>query len=130
MPGYKVTPSLRFADVPEALSFYLEKLGFTLLRGGPDEDNTSISRGDATLMIEKAAAYYSPEYNEAIKTRLSGKSPNALYIEAEDLTELFASSQAAGVRIVDPIAARPWGQTEFTVEDPAGNWLTFWKKED
>ncbi len=130
MPGYKVTPSLRFADVPAVACLLLDMLGFTLLRGGPDEDNTSISRGDATLMIEKAAAYYSSEFNEAIKARLSGKSPNSLYIEAEDLRELFASASAAGARIVDPIAARPWGQTEFTVEDPAGNWLTFWKKED
>lgn len=130
MPGYNVTPSLRFADLPAALAFYVDTLGFRLVRGGPDEDNTSIERGDAHLMLEKAASYYSPEFNQAIRARLSGKSPNSLYIEAEDLRDLYAAAQQAGVQIADPIAVRPWGQTEFTVEDPAGNWLTFWKKED
>ncbi|MGE3076258.1 MAG: VOC family protein [Dehalococcoidia bacterium] len=130
MPGYNVIPSLRFADVPAALSFYIDTLGFHLVRGGPDEDNNSIARGDAHMMVEKAAAYYSAEYNAAIRARLAGKSPNALYIEAEDLRDLYASAQAKGAHIIDPIAPREWGQTEFTVEDPEGNWLTFWKKED
>ncbi|MGE0600391.1 MAG: VOC family protein [Dehalococcoidia bacterium] len=130
MPGYNVIPSLRFADLAGAVSFYTGTLGFQLVRGGPDQDNSSIARGDAHLMVEKAAAYYSPEYNAAIKSRLRGTSPNALYIEAEDLRDLYASAQAKGARIIDPIAPREWGQTEFTVEDPEGNWLTFWKKED
>ncbi len=127
MPGYMVTPSLRFNDAPAALKFYTDKLGFHLIRGGPDEDNISIGRGDATLMLEAASGdFYAPAYNEAIRERLNGKSPNALYMEAEDLDELYAKVQAEGVRVIDPIAARHWGQTEFTVEDPAGNWLTFW----
>jgi uncharacterized glyoxalase superfamily protein PhnB len=33
----------------------------------------------------------------------------------------------AGATIIDPLADREWGQTEFTVEDPEGNWLTFWR---
>lgn len=127
MPGYKVTPSLRFADVPTALAFYVDTLGFHLIRGGPEEDNISVGRGDASIMLEAAASYYSPAFNEAIRARLAGKSPNSLYIEAEDLEELHKSLEASGANIVDPLAARPWGQSEFTVEDPAGNWLTFWK---
>ena len=34
---------------------------------------------------------------------------------------------AADVRIIDPLAPRPWGQDEFTVQD-TGNWLTGWAK--
>ena len=114
-------------DQAKALAFYTDKLGFHLIRGGPDEDNISIGRGDATLMLEAASGdFYASAYNEAIRERLNGKSPNALYMEAEDLDELYAKVQAEGVRVIDPIAARHWGQTEFTVEDPAGNWLTFW----
>jgi uncharacterized glyoxalase superfamily protein PhnB len=26
-----------------------------------------------------------------------------------------------------PLAERPWGQSEFTVEDNEGNWLAFWQ---
>ena len=52
----------------------------------------------------------------------------ALYIEASDLLAFHSRLEAAGARIVDPLAERPWGQQEFTVEDHEGNWLTFWKK--
>ena len=64
----------------------------------------------------------------AFRERLGSVSPNALYLETEDLDELYAALQDGGVTIVDPLADRPWGQAEFTVEDPAGNWLTFWTK--
>ena len=50
-----------------------------------------------------------------------------LYIEAPDLEELYERVQEAGATIVDPVADRPWGQLEFTLEDHMGNWLTFWK---
>lgn len=53
----------------------------------------------------------------------------ALYMEASDLAGFHAKLEAAiGVRLVDPLASRSWGQDEFTVEDHEGNWLTFWTK--
>jgi uncharacterized glyoxalase superfamily protein PhnB len=80
-------------------------------------------------MIETAADHFGDEYNAAIKERLGTPSCIALYIEASDLAAFYATLEAApGVRIVDPLATRPWGQDEFTVEDQDGNWLTFWKE--
>lgn len=43
--------------------------------------------------------------------------------------ELYARIEAAGGRIVDPLAPRPWGQRELTVEDGEGTWLTFWRAD-
>jgi uncharacterized glyoxalase superfamily protein PhnB len=79
-------------------------------------------------MLETTADFYGDTYNAAIRQRLGSVSPHALYMEAEDLDELHRAVEDAGAAIVDPLADRPWGQAEFTVEDPAGNWLTFWKK--
>ena len=127
MASYAVIPSLRVADTARSLEFYTNVLGFQLVRGGPEEDNSSLSLGEAHFMIEKATAFYSPGYNEAIRQRAGGHSPNAIYVEAPDLDELYAAVQASGAKVIDPLAARDWGQREFTVEDPDGNWLTFWK---
>ena len=124
---YGVIPSIRVQDTDAALDFYTSKLGFELVRGGPGEPNNSLKRGDANIMIEAAGSFYVPAYNEAIRQRLGGKSPNAMYIEAVDLDEIYASLQASGADIIDPLSARDWGQSEFTVEDLDGNWLTFWK---
>lgn len=127
MSGWGVIPSLRVPDLQRALDFYVGSLGFAA-EGDVTQPNVSLVRGDGRLMLEAAADFYSDEYNAAIRQRLGSASPTALYIEAEDLDELHQAVQGAGVKIVDPLAERPWGQAEFTVEDPAGNWLTFWKK--
>ena len=74
-------------------------------------------------MLEAAADLYGEAYNEAIRRRVGSPSAMALNIEAPDLDALYARLQAAGVEIVDPLADRPWGQSEFTVADPDGNWL-------
>lgn len=128
MPGWGVIPALRSQDLEGSVQFYVDVLGFSVRRGGPPEGNVSVQRGDANLMLESAAAeFYSDAYNTAIRRRMGTPGPTALYIEAEDLEALWARVNAAGAQIVDPLADRPWGQTEFTVEDPDGHWLTFWK---
>ncbi len=125
--GWGVIPSIRVRDMAEALAFYRGPLEFTLAGGGDDATNSSLTRGDARVMIETAADHFGDEYNAAIKERLGTPSGTALYIEAADLAAFHSRLQAAGARIVDPLAERPWGQEEFTVEDHEGNWLTFWK---
>lgn len=112
----------------EALAFYCGALEFTLESGGDDATNSSLTRGHAHLMIETAADHYGDQYNDAIRKRLGTASCIALYIEAADLAAFYSRLVAAGARIVDPLAERPWGQDEFTVEDHEGNWLTFWEK--
>jgi len=123
-----VIPSIRVRDMAKALAFYRETLGFTLDSGGDNASNSSLTRGDAHVMIETAADHYGDEYNAAIRQRLGTPSCIALYMEASDLATFHSRLVAVDARIVDPLAARPWGQEEFTVEDHEGNWLTFWQK--
>jgi uncharacterized glyoxalase superfamily protein PhnB len=121
-----VIPSLRFAELPEAVSFYVDKLGFEVLRDTADQGNVALAYGSARVMLEAAGEFYSPEYNAAIAERLGGRSADALYLEAPELDAFYERLRTAGVTIVDPLAERPWGQSEFTVADHVGNWLTFW----
>jgi uncharacterized glyoxalase superfamily protein PhnB len=127
MGEWGVIPTIRVRSMADALAFYLGPLEFGLERGGADESNSAVSRGDARLMLETAVDHYGDEYNAAIRQRLGSASAGSLYIEAADLAGFHSRLQAAGVRIVDPLADRPWGQAEFTVEDPEGNWLSFWE---
>ena len=128
MTEWGVIPSIRVRNMAEALAFYRGTLEFTLDRGGESEINSSLTRGDAHVMVETATDLYGNEYNAAIRERLGTLSCIALYMEASDLAAFHSRLEVAGARIVDPLAERPWGQEEFTVEDHEGNWLTFWKK--
>jgi len=121
-------PSIRTADVAGAVDFYTDKLGFEVVRSS--EGNVAVSLGDERLMLEAATDFYSPEYNEAIRARMGTASPHALYIEVPEVEPYYENVQAAGVQVVDPLSPRPWGQTEFTVADRDGNWLTFWAATD
>jgi catechol 2,3-dioxygenase-like lactoylglutathione lyase family enzyme len=118
-------PSIRTRDVPAAVDFYTEKLGFDVLRS--NEGNVAVGIAGVRLMLEASTDFYSPAYNDAIRARLDSPSPHALYIEMSNLEEYYEQLRAAGVEIVDPLEPRPWGQTEFTVADGDGNWLSFWR---
>jgi uncharacterized glyoxalase superfamily protein PhnB len=124
MSGFGVTPTIRVRDMAEALAFYAGPLEFTVER--EHEGNSAVKRGDARVMLETDQEFYGDEYNAAIKERLGSRSSISLYIEASDLAGFQSRLEAAGVRIIDPLADRPWGQAEFTVEDLEGNWLSFW----
>ncbi|OAI41478.1 hypothetical protein AYO38_03575 [bacterium SCGC AG-212-C10] len=124
---YGVIPSIRVQDVARSVQFYIGTLGFELQRGPDISDNNSLKFGDAQIMIEASASFYSDAYNSAIRERLGGRGANAFYIEASDLAAMYASVLAKGANVIDPLAVRDWGQSEFTVEDPDGNWLTFWQ---
>ena len=128
MTKWGVIPAIRVRDMAEALAFYRGTLEFTLDSGGDDKSHSSLTRGDAHVMIETVADFYGEEYNVAIRERLGKPSCIDLYMETADLPAYYARLEAAGARIVDPLAIRPWGQEQFTVEDHEGNWLTFWKK--
>ncbi len=119
-------PSIRVPDVAAAVAFYVDVLGFEVARGEPAEGNVALTRRDDRVMIEAAGDFYSAPYNEAIRERLASRSPHALYLEEPELDAFDERVRAAGATIVDPLADRPWGQRELTLEDPAGNWLTFW----
>ena len=124
MSGFGVIPTIRVRDMATALAFYSGPLEFTVER--EDDGNSALQRGDARVMLESVTDFYGEEYNAAIRQRLGSPSANALYIEASDLAGFQSRLRAAGVRIVDPLADRPWGQAELTVEDHEGNWLSFW----
>jgi uncharacterized glyoxalase superfamily protein PhnB len=115
--------------MPSALRFYTGVLAFDVERGGPDDSNVALTHGDARIMLETAADHYGDEYNAAIRERIGNPSPHALYIEAADLDALHVRVRSSDARVVDPLADRPWGQREFTVEDPEGNWITFWQAD-
>ncbi|HZT45433.1 MAG TPA: VOC family protein [Gaiellaceae bacterium] len=122
-------PSIRVQDLDASLAFYEEKLGFDVARGTAADGNVALTRGDERVMLEAAGEFYSPAYNEAIRARLGSSSPHAWYLEEPNLEAYHEQIRAKGVEIVDPLAARPWGQVEFTLADADGNWLTFWRRD-
>lgn len=131
MSGSSLVPAIRVLDMAAAIEFYRDRLGFTVERGTPEDGNVALSFGDARIMLDSVPTdFYSASYNDAIAQRMGAAAPTAIYIESRDLDAQYERLENGGIEIVDPIADRPWGQREFTVADPQGNWLSFWRALD
>ncbi|MBA3362287.1 MAG: VOC family protein [Acidimicrobiia bacterium] len=131
MPENPAIVAFRFPDLAEARKFYVDQLGFTVARETDEHENMSVRFGGAQMMLEvDRANFFGDTYNQSIAARRGNPGPNSIYIEADDLQEHYRRCQDLGIKIVDPIGERSWGQSEFTVEDPAGNFLSFWKQTE
>ena len=105
------------ADVPEALTFFVEHLGFQAGQSW-GKPFASISRGDLELWLS------GPE-SSAARPMPNGDRPepggwNRLVIQVDDLADTVQRMKAAGVRFRNDIVTGPGGK-QVLVEDPSGN---------
>ncbi len=110
-------PQLFTQDMPRALAFYTEKLGFTLaFRYGEPPFYAQVFRDGARLNLRHVDK--SP-FDAAAEQLLSGS------IALDDAKPLFLEFQAAGVDFAQTLRTEPWGARTFIVRDPDGNFLLF-----
>ena len=114
-------------DVAEAVAFYRETLEFTLVSGGDDKSHSSLTRGDAHVMID-GRGFLRRRVQRCDQGTTGETFVHRPVHRSFRSTAFYSRLEAADARIVDPLATRPWGQEQFTVEDHEGNWLTFWNK--
>ena len=125
-----LTPHLFVEDIQLSIAFYRDVMDFEVTRAEPADNPTfaSLKRGDSGLMLSPYGESFDgwKMVGEARERRGTGGAIS-LYIEClEPLEAEYARAQAAGATIIDPLAARPWGQTEFTMADPDGFWWAVW----
>lgn len=124
--AWKVIPVFESHSIAETLKFYVDILGFTLASVKP-EDSTdpneytfcSIYAGD-----KAAANFY------IFKSTGDGPISGAAYIAlgTTQLDEMYEKLKERGdVEFLDDIQDQPWGYRQFTIKDPHGNKLTFFK---
>ncbi|KAK2822981.1 hypothetical protein FQN49_007590 [Arthroderma sp. PD_2] len=143
--AWKIIPQFCSTSIPRTIKFYTESLYFTLGGTHPDGDENSVPTFCSVAIGKKADAniYF-------FKTKLSSSTPSDQQVQErtddEDSEEIFHRSStmiALGtteldeyynilskegkVKITTPIKDQPWGYRQFTLEDPDGNRLTFFK---
>jgi catechol 2,3-dioxygenase-like lactoylglutathione lyase family enzyme len=113
-PEFQVTGHatvLHVKDMPTALAFYRDKLGFTVSFSWDEPARyVCLCLGDAAIHLN---SYVPPA------------GPSHVCIFCKGIDAFYAQLVARGVTIVEPIADRPYGMRDFTISDPDGHRLDF-----
>jgi catechol 2,3-dioxygenase-like lactoylglutathione lyase family enzyme len=117
-----ISPFFIVADVPAALSFYRDMLGFEITFRGPtpeDEFFGIVRRGGAMIMFKALDVEPLPNYN-----REPAFSWDA-YLEVPDPDALAAEFASRGVRFSVPLSDTDDGLRGFEIKDLDGYGLFF-----
>jgi uncharacterized glyoxalase superfamily protein PhnB len=111
VPTASVIPELAYSDVAEASDWLCSAFGFSeRLRIGNHRAQL-VYRDGAVIAIERGYAPDPPR--------------SSLLVRVEDADAHHQRAAAHGARIVNPPADYPYGERQYTAEDPGGHHWTF-----
>jgi catechol 2,3-dioxygenase-like lactoylglutathione lyase family enzyme len=104
-------PAMPVREMPQAVAFYRDKLGFELsFEAGPDY--AGVSRLGAELHLDGVVNGAAGE----VSVRITTHGIDALYAELEPQGVIHPE---------EPLETKPWGLRQFSVVDLDGNRITF-----
>ena len=128
-----LAPLLSVFDMPAAIRFYRDVLGFTVtgtspaLSDNPDHVNWSMLELNGTTIMLNTA--YDPEDQPSSPElpRWAGHADTCIYFDCPDVDGAYDYLRAKGVS-VEPSKVAPYGMKQLYLTDPDGYGLCFqWK---
>lgn len=114
------TVTVHVEDLDSASAFYQKAMG-------AQEQFSDPERGWATLSLPDGSALGLHVWQEPCKSG-GGRAPGTvtgLVLTVDDAHAFAEEAEAAGGKLVDPIAELPWGPLGGTIADPSGNQFAF-----
>jgi uncharacterized glyoxalase superfamily protein PhnB len=108
MPACTVIPELGYPDVSAAIDWLCGTFGFTLrLRIANHRAQLNVGGGAVVLTARPDCPAYS------------------VMVRVEDVDRHYEVARQRGAHVVQPPSGYPYGERQYTVEDPAGHRWTF-----
>ena len=120
-----MAPFFIVRDVPAALAFYRDRLGFDVTFQGPTTDDVFfgiVQRGDAMLMLKDVGVEPQPNHTRDVG---KGWARWDAYVHVPDPDALAAELSARGVALFQPLRDDDDGLRGFEVKDTDGYVLFF-----
>lgn len=114
-------------DVDEALAFYRDALGLSVLNDVAGNGWRWLSLGvpdqpGVALVLSAPGAGRSPEDAEALHRLVAkGAGPSPIVFAVHDLDAAFERIRATGAEVLQEPMDQPWGPRDCAFRDPAGN---------
>jgi len=119
----RIAPQFLVADLPAALAYYCDKLGFEQ-KIAYEDFYASVIREGAEIHLKCA-----PQSPGERQHRLDNGHLDAM-IEVDKVAALHAELDARGAHIHQSLQQQPWGNQDFQVLDPDGHILCFSQEVD
>ena len=125
-----IAPFFIVKNVPAALSFYHDSLGFDITFKGPSDDDIFfgiVKRGAAMIMLKDVGVDPVPNYTRDIK---KGIARWDAYLHVPDPDALAAEFSSRNVEFVQPLKNNDDGLRGFEIKDADGYMLFFGRPQD
>jgi uncharacterized glyoxalase superfamily protein PhnB len=119
-PDATVVPVLVYADAGKALEWLCQAFGFAeRLRAERSGIvmHAQLAVGDGAIMLGRDGGEYRPPR--------TGEVPQYVHVTVDDVDRHFERAQRSGARIVSPPTDMPFGERQYSAEDPEGHRWTF-----
>jgi uncharacterized glyoxalase superfamily protein PhnB len=113
MPPSTVIPVLAYEDVGEAVDWLSQTFGFSE-RWRAASHRAQLWVGDGAVVVTEARGELS-----------SSHACHSVMVRVEDVDDHYERARAGGARILDAPADYPYGERQYTAEDPGGHRWTF-----
>jgi uncharacterized glyoxalase superfamily protein PhnB len=130
-PSGTIIPYLIYNDVGGAIDWLCNVVGFTeRLRAGDEGGkvgHAQLAIGDGGVMLgaaRRGQGFAAPDDAEFRPPRANEVSM-ALTVHVEDVDGHYERAKQRGARILQPPATHPFGERQYTAEDPEGYRWTF-----
>ncbi|HJS29581.1 MAG TPA: VOC family protein [Anaerolineales bacterium] len=122
MPAAVVIPELAYPDVREAVEWLCRSFGFSeRLRIG--NHRSQLSFGNGSIIVTRRAP--PPDHEGGGKKESRDGQSHAMMVRVNDLEGHFERANREGAQILSPPADYPYGERQYSVQDPGGHLWTF-----
>jgi len=119
----KLEPMIYVSDIEASIKFYTEILGFNVIEYYPDNRNPSwvaIQIGEQRFAMGNMFKNINHKYH---RNGING-SGVYFYIIVDNIEEVYQRLKSS-VYIIEKLEKKPWGNTEFAINDPDGYLISF-----
>lgn len=117
IPQATVIPVLIYPDVRAAVEWLCGAFGFRERVQIGEDHRSQLAVGDGAVIIGDVRHDRTPPR--------PGEVTHSVIVRVEDVRAHFEHAQAHGARIVEQPTDYPFGERQYTAEDPAGHQWTF-----
>jgi uncharacterized glyoxalase superfamily protein PhnB len=118
IPRCTVIPELAYPDVGEAAAWLCDAFGFTV-RLRIANHRAQLNAGDGAVVLTELPGRQEGDLSGGVDLA------HAVMVRVEDVDRHHERASQCGARILRPSADYPYGERQYTAEDPGGHRWTF-----